>query len=243
MGENAGTNDFLLKKLELELISNRVEECSAVLDIGCGNGLTLLHLVKNKHCTGVGVDFSPELLKVARKSAIEQGVEKEAVAFLMGDIEDLAGDLGVFDYVLTERCLINLESAERQHRAFLEIMKHVRVGGRYLMIESFIQGLERINELRISLGLERIDPPWHNVFLDEDLVKGWGTGEIVLEEIYPFSSTYYFLSRVVYAKIAEQRSEGLRYDSDINLVACRLPPIGDFGPTRLWQWMRLSPPA
>ena len=106
------------------------------------------------------------------------------------------------------------------------------------MIESFNQGLERTNELRSRLGLERIEPPWHNVFLDETAVIRWATDEFRLEEKVAFSSTYHLLSRVVYARLAKDKGEELKYDSDINLLACELPPIGDFGPVRLWLWRR-----
>jgi hypothetical protein len=147
--------------------------------------------------------------------------------------------MGEFDYALAERCLINLDSHETQHKAFLEIMSFLKPGGYYLMIESFVQGLERINELRTLLKLERIDPPWHNVFMDENLVPQWANESYALVRVVPFSSTYYFLSRVVYASLARDRGEELRYDSDINLLACNLPPIGDFGPTRLYLWQRL----
>jgi ubiquinone/menaquinone biosynthesis C-methylase UbiE len=237
IGENSGTNDFLLKGLEVELLLERVPKNSSVLDIGCGNGLTLLQLRQEKGCTGVGIDFSPDMIELAQQTAKEHGFEDE-LSFCVGNVEALESDLGQFDIVLTERCLQNLDDSDRQHKAFLGIMKHVRAAGRYFMIESFIEGLERTNKLRCSLGLEKIDPPWHNVFLKEELVKKWATSEYVLEEIYPFSSTYYFLSRVVYAKIAHDKGEELRYDSDINLVSCKLPPIGNFGPTRLYQWLK-----
>jgi hypothetical protein len=108
------------------------------------------------------------------------------------------------------------------------------------MIESSIQGLERTNALRELLQLERMDPPWHNVFLDEESVRAWGTDEFTLEEVIPFSSTYHLFSRVVYARLAADKGEELRYDSEINMLACRLPIIGDFGPARLWHWRRKS---
>jgi hypothetical protein len=42
----------------------------------------------------------------------------------------------------------------------------------------------------------------------------------------------------VYAKLATDRGEQMRYDSDINMLSLKLPPIGDFGPVRLWVWQR-----
>ena len=237
IGKDAGTDDFLLKGLEVKLLLERISEKSSVLDIGCGNGISLLELAQRKDCNGVGIDFSDELIAIGNKWTAKRGLE-DKLSFCVGNVENLPDDLGQFDYVLTERCLINLDNETAQHSAFLDVMKHVKMGGYYFMIESFIEGLERINELRISLGLKRIDAPWHNTFLIEESVQNWGTDEYVLEEIYPFSSTYYLLSRVVYAKIAQDSREELRYDSNINVVSCKLPPIGNFGPTRLWQWRK-----
>ena len=57
-------------------------------------------------------------------------------------------------------------------------------------------------------------------------------------EVIPFTSTYYLLSRVVYARLAKDRNEELRYDSEINQLALKLPSFGDLGAVRLWVWRR-----
>ena len=239
LGEIAGTNDFPLKNLELRLIHEKIAPGASVLDVGCGNGDTLLSLAREKECVGIGVDFSDKMVQLANSTCRSAGYE-ERIKFQQGAIPGLPKDLGEFDYALTERCLINLDSEATQRQAFLEIMSHVKPNGCYLMIESCVQGLERTNELREMLDLERIDPPWHNVFVDETSVPKWATDEFVLEEVVPFSSTYHFLSRVVYARLAADKGEPLRYDSEINMLACRLPVVGDFGPARLWLWRRKS---
>ena len=237
LGEAAGSNDFLLKNLEQVLILKTIKENSRILEIGCGNGDTLLKLAQEKNCEGMGFDFAEEMVSLARSSAEEQGYGAKLV-FEQGKVPGLPMGIGQFDYALTERCLINLDSHETQHKAFVEIMSFLKPGGYYLMIESFMQGLERTNALRSLLNLERIDPPWHNVFMDENLVTLWATASYALVDVVPFSSTYYFLSRVVYAALARDQGEELRYDSEINLLSCKLPPIGDFGPTRLYLWQR-----
>jgi len=71
-------------------------------------------------------------------------------------------------------------------------------------------------------------------------VPKWATDDFILEEVVPFSSTYHFLSRVVYASLARDKGEELKYDSDINILACKLPIVGNFGPVRLWQWRRMN---
>lgn len=237
LGESAGTNDYLLKKLELELLRDRINPGSSIIDLGCGNGKTLFDLVESNDCTGIGIDFSQNMIKSAQEQMHSKGVN-DCLQFEIGSLEDLPSGLGLFDYAVTERSLINLDGMEEQYKAFKAIMKLVKPGGRYLMIESSRQGLERINELRKTLKLGDIETPWHNSFLDEEEVLTWQTDEYFLEEVYPFSSSYYFLSRVLYAKLAEDSGEALRYDSAINLVAVQLPPVGDLGPARLWQWVK-----
>jgi len=235
--EIAGTNDFPLKGLELNLILARIPEGASVLDVGCGNGETLMRLAREKECTGVGLDFSQQMIGLASATSEREGLT-DKVRFQIATLPDLPEGLGRFDYALSERCLINLDSDATQRQAFLKIMSQVKPGGRYLMIESSIQGLERTNKLRQLLDLERMDPPWHNVFLNESSVENWGTDEFILEEVVPFTSTYHFLSRVVYARLAADKNEELKYDSDINMLACRLPIVGNFGPVRLWSWWR-----
>jgi len=237
LGQTAGTYDFPLKNLELKTILETIQPATAVLDVGCGNGETLITLAREKECRGVGVDFSEKMIESAKASANAAGFT-DRLAFRVCAVPGLPADLGEFNYAITERSLINLDSAATQRQAFLEIMSHVKPGGYYLMIESSIQGLERTNELRLLLGLENMDAPWHNLFLNESSVENWGTDEFILEEVVPFTSTYHFLSRVVYARLAADKNEELRYDSDINMLACRLPVIGNFGPVRLWSWRR-----
>ncbi|HAL45180.1 MAG: hypothetical protein A2Y12_03450 [Planctomycetes bacterium GWF2_42_9] len=236
LGGIAGSNDFLLKNLELDLLRKRIPENAKILDVGCGNGQTLITLIKEKNCTGVGVDFSPKMVELAKNSAAQENLDAK-LKFVEGSLEEIP-DVGLFDCIITERSLINLDSEEKQYKAFLGIMNHLKNNGRYYMLESCIDGLERTNELRVSLGLEPMSAPWHNLFFREDAVAKWASKNYFLEELYHFSSTYHLLSRVVYAKLAADKNEELRYDSDINLISCKLPPIGNYGPAKLWQWRK-----
>lgn len=239
LGETAGTYDFPLKDLEMKLILQTIPAGSSVLDVGCGNGETLIKLACENDCRGVGVDFSEKMIEAAKTSSKNTGCA-DRLSFQVGAMPGLPADLGEFDYVISERSLINLDSEATQRRAFEEIMTHVKPGGYYLMIESSVQGLQRTNELRAILELDPIDPPWHNVFIDETAVPKWANNQFSLEEVIPFSSTYHFLSRVVYAGLARDKGEELRYDSDINMLACKLPVVGNFGPARLWLWRRTA---
>ena len=53
-----------------------------------------------------------------------------------------------FDIIITERVLINLLSPKDQENALYNISKALVPGGSYLMIESFIEPLMKINKIR-----------------------------------------------------------------------------------------------
>ena len=57
-----------------------------------------------------------------------------------------------------------------------------------------------------------------------------------------YSSTYYFLSRVVNAAVAAEAGEDPDYDSFINRLALKLPPMGDMGQGKIWLWRRKAAP-
>jgi len=237
LNENSGTNDYHLKWLELNQILLTIPDYSRVLDVGCGGGETLVSLAKLRTCTGTGVDFAENMVAQAIQRAKDNEVDGR-VDFRLGSLLTL--DLeSQYDYVLTERSLMNLANVAEQRAAFERLMKCVKVGGYYLMVESCIDGLNRTNQLRELLGLSKIDPPWHNCFLSEAELDSWQDNSRRLVEAVPFSSTYYYLSRVVYAKVAAEANEEPQYDSPINRVSVQLPAIGDFGPVKMWKWQRL----
>jgi len=235
IGQKAGTDDFVLKQLKLDLILRRIPRGVSMLDVGCGNGETLVRLASQNGCTGTGIDFSSEIIAVATAGAKAANCH-DRLSFREAYLPSLPQDIGEFDDALSERCFINLADANEQHNAFEGIMSHLKPGGHFLMIESFIQGLHKSNELRRRLDLEPIDPLWHNCSLDEEIVSTWANKDFILEETLPFTSTYHFLSRVIYARLAADSGKVLRYDSDINKLALKLPGIGDLGPVRLWLW-------
>ena len=237
-GPNAGTNDFMLKYLEEDALLTRIPQGAEVLDIGCGNGSTLIRLCEQKGCSGVGLDYADTLLGLAHRAAEDKGLENR-VKFRTGDVQQLDSDLGQFEHVITQRCLINLETDDQQKKAFGAIINILRPGGRYYMIEAFNNGNRKLNELREIFQLEPMTAPWHNHFLELDDVLGWEKSyPVVMEEVSHFASTYYFLSRVVYAKLAADRGEPLQYDSEMNKLSLELPSIGEFGATKLIVWRK-----
>jgi SAM-dependent methyltransferase len=231
MGEAAGTNDVVLKRLEIAELVKRVPFGSRVLDVGCGNGITLIALAEKNCCSGIGVDPAPAMIRQAIDSNNSQ-----AVRFQEGRHRSLPDD--TFDVSITERCLINLPDRIEQEDAFVEIMSRLKIGGRYFMIENSYDGLAKLNALRALVDLPAMMPPWHNLYFHEEDVRRWETSEYQLEQVVPFTSTYYIVSRVVNARLSADEGKEPQYESPINLLSLKLPLFGDVGATRMWIWRR-----
>ena len=57
-----------------------------------------------------------------------------------------------FDFIYTERSVINLDSLEQQAQAVKSLWSMLRPGGRLILCEAFIDGLNEINSYRRLLG-------------------------------------------------------------------------------------------
>ncbi len=231
---SGGTNDIILQKIEERTLLEAVPKNSYVCDIGCGDGHALHRLHTENGCTGIGVDYSENFI-----AQCQVYYKTPALKFMCKDIRALDRDIGPFDVVMSKRCLINLENEDEQKHIFGKILEIVKPGGLYIMIESFVDGNEALNALREPLGLTRMESPWHNVYLRLPHVQDWEKSfPVQLGQVSHFSSTYYFLSRVINAKLAQDRGEEPRYDSDINMLALNLPPFGEFGATKMLIWKK-----
>ncbi|MGF1610060.1 MAG: SAM-dependent methyltransferase [Kiloniellales bacterium] len=238
LGAIAGTNDFNLTEIEHRFLETAVPSGSRILDVGCGNGSSLVRLAKAKGCHGVGMDFAEQMVEVAAARVRDEGLS-DRLEVHRRSVPPVPNEWGPFDVVYSQRCLINLTSTDQQKTAVLSVADCLRPGGMYVMVECSLDGSDRTNSVRESLGLQPIDPPWHNLFFREKEVASWANEGFVLEDLQHISSTYNFLSRVVYAKLAADRGEELRYDSDINLLSLKLPPaVGAFGPVKAWIWRK-----
>lgn len=231
-----GTNDVVLQKIEEQALVGAVPRGSRVCDIGCGDGQAIYKLYKEHACTGLGIDYSENFIKQCREK-----FEKPDLKFVCMDIRSLGPDAGTFDVVITKRCLINLENADEQRQVFGRILSILKPGGLYLMVESFVDGNEKLNEVREPLGLTKMAAPWHNVYMRLTDTAAWEKDfPVKLEKISHFSSTYYFLSRVVNAKLAHDKGEEPSYDSEINKLALSLPSFGEYGATKMLVWKKVS---
>jgi arsenite methyltransferase len=98
-----------------------------VLDLGSGGGIDVILSARRVGPGGkaYGVDFTPQMLKLARRNAAEAGVTN--VEFLEGRIEDVPLPDGSIDVVISN-CVIDLSTDKAA--VFAEIYRLLRPGGR-----------------------------------------------------------------------------------------------------------------
>ncbi len=99
-----------------------------VLELGCGTGNKLIPVAADGHpCTGL--DFSAEMLAVARRKAGERGV---AVDWVRGDMRDF--DLGrAFDLVfITGNSLLHVPDSDGLVSCFRAVRRHLAPGARFV---------------------------------------------------------------------------------------------------------------
>ena len=61
LGNAAGTNDLVLKRLEINAISSHVRDGMRILDAGCGNGVTAIEIAEKYDVHIEGFDFAEEM--------------------------------------------------------------------------------------------------------------------------------------------------------------------------------------
>jgi ubiquinone/menaquinone biosynthesis C-methylase UbiE len=239
LGQWAGTRDVTAKQLEMEVIASQVRDGMRVLEVGCGNGITALEIARRHLVRLTAIDFAEEMVVAARKLAEGQDL-KGTVEFKVGDVRQMAGIAERFDLIYTERVLINLPDWPAQWRALTDIVALLAPGGVYAMCENTQDGLDCLNDLRARAGLPAIEPPWHNRYFRDAELATVSLADVKLEDVCQYSSTYYFLSRVVNAWLAAREGKEPDYEAPVNQLALKLPPMGDCGQGRLWLWRKAS---
>lgn len=109
------------RQTDFQLISNWIEPGSRVLDLGCGRGILLEHLVQSKRVHAVGVDT--DLTKI-------QSCVKRGLSAYQGDAEAFLAEIpdGFFDWVVLSRTLQELNRPARVVAEALRVGRTLAVG-------------------------------------------------------------------------------------------------------------------
>lgn len=237
----ATTNDVYLRELEIDTVIQTLHEIplprsGRVLDVGCGDGYSTLKVAQEfPGLHFLGIDYSENMIEASLKQLESQPELRQRVVFISGDVMELAKVCGreTYDLILSDRCLINLESVESQSYAMAQIAEHTKQAGYYIAIENFIEGHDNMNEARRAVGLPEIPVRWHNLYFSErEFIR---SAERFFEDIVfkDFSSSYYFATRVIYSEMCRMQGKEPDYKHDIHQLSIRLPWVGKFSPIRM----------
>jgi SAM-dependent methyltransferase len=245
----ATTRGLTAKLLELDAFRRRLQQLFgtgefSALEVGCGNGINCIEMAKVfERATFDGVDFIPEMIEAAVESARSAGIEHRT-RFMVGDVTrlDAVSNLHeTYDVVLTDRCLINLNTAELQGRAIKDLAGKLVPGGFLLMVENsrFTHG--RQNRAREAVGLEpRTPAEFNRFFTEEEMTAHVDAAGLDLVEIEDFSS---FHDLVLYALVPATNGGAIDYQHPAVAAAAELSSrfatteqnaFGAFGQNRLY---------
>jgi ubiquinone/menaquinone biosynthesis C-methylase UbiE len=223
------SRDFHLRELEIDFLAEHLRP-GKILDLGCGNGYTIVSLARRIAAEYLGLDFSAKMLEGAASLVQHFAADLKSVpTFQQADVRHLAFADSMFDCVLSERCVLNLPSRDDQWRTIREVHRVLKAGGQYLLVEGTEDGLERLNDLRAKMGLEPI--PSVSAENASSLKFREAELETVLAPLFVIAKKHYFglyylISRVVHPLLAAP--ENPKFDSKINAIARQLSGVLPF---------------
>jgi ubiquinone/menaquinone biosynthesis C-methylase UbiE len=166
----------------------------SVLDIGCGDGLSTLKFARHVNFI-TGVDYVDRFVERANKAAKISNIQN--VEFITGDVlnlEVVRKKVGFVDMAISIRCLINQNTWDRQKQAISEIAKCIKPGGRYILSEGWLEGMNGLNSLRRRSSLAEITTVDYNLLISRKEFESFVSQYFVVEK-YVGLGFYLVMSR------------------------------------------------
>ncbi len=226
--------DKHLLKLEIDLIKQWIKPSYCVLDVGCGEGEGTMEYSKTAKEIDA-IDFSDTRLYKAK----ERLKDLNNVNLKRIDIcnENELKTLGMYDAIVFQRCLINLKSWEEQKKVLSRLFEHLKVGGRFLILEGSQQGVVELNEVRARFGLSEIPIRWHNKFIDDTELVKFFYNEFKMQVVCRTGfGSYFYLTRC----IAPSLNKNHIWDSEFNerAVAEDIGLYDEYSRLKFWYFRK-----
>lgn len=220
-----------------------------ILEAGCGNGYNCLALAREfKTAQVLGFDYIPEMITNAKALKEESMVEN--VNYIIGDalkLDEVFTSSEVFDFIFTNRFVINLNTYELQTKIVTELARKVKVGGYLILSENPQKKFLIQNKLRNELGLESRECPSFNLFIDEDSIINTITNQ-GFKHLYSddFSALH---DLFLYVLLPKLNNGEIDYDNPMLEIINNLTvagyeicdnPFGHFGQNRLYVFEKMN---
>jgi ubiquinone/menaquinone biosynthesis C-methylase UbiE len=217
--------DFNLRELEIALGLESIRDGDVTLDVGCGPGVALRAYASHRAIEAHGIDYAENMAAFARERN-RVATPHLKIDVRQADVMHLPYKDAMFDVVTSSRCLMALLDWDRQKSALTEICRVLKPGGRLVLMEGTLDGLERLNAYRRKFGLAEIEADGRDrlttlKFREKDLLD-YCAGLYELKETRRFGM-YYFLTRIVQPLLVAP--DPPRYDHKLNEIARRIAGI------------------
>jgi hypothetical protein len=117
----------------------------------------------------------------------------------------------------------NILSTKLQLKIIDNVGFFLKKNGKMILVESSSNAQNNINKFRKKFHLSKITPPFHNLFLNDNKIRTYKFKYVKLVKIDNFSSSFYFVSRIVYALYAKIfLKKKPFYNHPLNMIASML---------------------
>ena len=207
--EDAEVNcaDIAQRDLELSMIQPYLEENMSVLEVGCGNGYSTSVIrasVKNVDA----LDCSEIMIERAKRSFGETNNR-----FHVEDLLRPKRLAGPYDLALCVRVLINLRDAAEQRLALDNIASLLKQGGRFILVEGFLDGFVALNQVREKAGILPIEPGAVSLYGFAQEMESYLRRHFTVESQFHLGS-YDYLTRFIYPGIVG--TENAKHNSPLH---------------------------
>ncbi len=173
---------YLVEKHLADLVAHGAHDISPVLELGCGTGRNLEHLMQMGASNGVGVDISEEMLAIARKRL--EGTE------ITVQRHDLSNGLPLNDESFNTILIsLVLEHIENIQPIFSEASRILAPNGQLVIFE--IHPYQRLNGRRAHYkdgsGTDRFLPSYPH--LTRDYVQAARQAGLILDRLEEYQAT------------------------------------------------------
>lgn len=236
--EEFGFPDIHLNHRENRVLRKKIgpNKGIKVLDVGCANGYSTISIARPGNNIFFGIDTNNEAIEMANRLKDQKRLED--ITFSVGEMTNVPFEDKFFDVAYAKRALSNLPSRKEQKKAIEELSRLTRVDGRVYVFDLFMEGYERLNQLRNSFGLEKIELPFHCIPLTEDFLTTASENGLKIHDEEDPTSSYYLMSRVIYPRVLKPLGLQANSDSIPNWLFSKFPPIGNIGANKLYTFIK-----